>query len=78
MYHRHELFSEALQCIFWAGLDALQEQGLLLADSRAFGEWFTEEFEGAPDGGGDETLAVAVDPHDEWPAARRTVGGSGA
>lgn len=60
MYHRHELFSEALQCIFWAGLDALQEQGLLVADSRAFGEWFAEEFGGAPDGGDGETLADAV------------------
>lgn len=59
-YHRHELFSVALQSIFWTGLDALQEQGLTLADSRAYGEWFAESFEGALDGGADETLAEAV------------------
>lgn len=60
LYHRHELFSVALQCLFWAGLDELQGQGVLPADSSAYGEWFAETFETALDAGGDETLAEAV------------------
>lgn len=60
LYHRHELFSVALQSIFWAGLDALQEQGLLLADGRAYGKWFAESFKGALDGGDEELLTDAV------------------
>jgi hypothetical protein len=60
LYHRHELFSVALQCLFWAGLDELLGQGQQLADSRAYGEWFAEAFESALDGGGNATLAEAV------------------
>ncbi|MFL6337063.1 MAG: hypothetical protein ACJ754_27495 [Pyrinomonadaceae bacterium] len=60
LYHRHELFSVAIQCLFWAGLDALQGEGVALADSRAYGQWFAATFEGALDGGGKETLASAV------------------
>jgi hypothetical protein len=65
LYHCHELFSVALQCLFWAGLDALQEDGPALADSRAYGEWFAREFEPALDNGVDETFGDAI---------RRTIG----
>lgn len=43
-YHRCELFSVAVQGIFWAGLDELQEQGIRPAHSEEYRQWFVDTF----------------------------------
>lgn len=59
-YHRSELFSVAMQGIFWAGLDELQEQGVKLANSEAYGKWFVETFAGELEREGEESFVDAV------------------
>ena len=41
-YQRHELFSVALQTLFWAGLAELMESDVALPDSAAYGKWMSE------------------------------------
>lgn len=59
-YHRSELFSVAMQGIFWAGLDELQDQGVQLANSESYKTWFVETFAGELERQGGESFADAV------------------
>ncbi|HEX8145047.1 MAG TPA: hypothetical protein VF553_20950 [Pyrinomonadaceae bacterium] len=59
-YQRFELFSVAVQGIFWAGLDELQEQGVELANSEAYRKWFVETFAVELERKGEESFADAV------------------
>jgi hypothetical protein len=59
-YHRYELFSVAVQGIFWAGLDELQEQGIRPAHSEEYMRWFVDTFAGELEGGGEEPFGDAV------------------
>lgn len=59
-YHRYELFSVAMQGIFWVGLDELQEQGIELANSESYREWFVDNFAGELERKGEDSFAYAV------------------
>jgi hypothetical protein len=59
-YHRYELFSVAMQGLFWAGLDELQEQGIRLAHSGEYRQWFVDTFACELEGGGEESFGSAV------------------
>jgi hypothetical protein len=59
-YHRYELFSVAVQGIFWAGLAELQEQGIKPAHSEEYRQWFVDTFAGELERGGEETFGDAL------------------
>ena len=59
-YHRYELFSVAVQGLFWAGLDELQEQGIRPAHSEEYRRWFVDTFAGELERGGEEAFGEAV------------------
>lgn len=59
-YHRYELFSVAVQGIFWAGLDELQEQGIRPAHSEEYRRWLVDTFAGELERGGEESFGEAV------------------
>lgn len=43
-YFANELFSIAMQTLFWAGLTKLSEENVYLSDNVAFGKWFADSF----------------------------------
>jgi hypothetical protein len=59
-YHRYELFSVAVQGIFWAGLDELQEQGIRPAHSEEYRQWFINTFARELERGDKESFGEAV------------------
>lgn len=59
-YHRYELFSVAVQGLFWAGLDELQEQGIRPAHSEEYKQWFVDTFAGELEREGEESFGEAV------------------
>lgn len=59
-YQRNELLSIAVQLLFWAGLDELKEQKIMLPHSEAYGEWFAARFAEALGDRADELFGDAV------------------
>lgn len=46
IYKRHELLSIAVQGLFWAGLNALLDEGGYIEGGPAYSKWFGERFRG--------------------------------
>lgn len=59
-YQRNELLSIAVQLLFWAGLDELSEQEIVLPHSEGYGEWFAMNFADALGDRADELFSDAV------------------
>lgn len=49
VYLRHELLAVAVQGLFWAGLEALSDEGGYVQDIQSYASWFAKRFRSAVD-----------------------------